>query len=107
MLAGGACADEAFRQLDSRIEVTWERTDGAGLAPGDVVAIVRGPLAPVLTAERTALNFVCHLSGVATLTRRFVDAVAAANPATRSGTPARRSPGCGPSRRPPCERAGA
>jgi nicotinate-nucleotide pyrophosphorylase (carboxylating) len=83
VLAGSACADEAFRQLDSRIEVTWERIDGAGLGPGDVVAVVRGPLAPVLTAERTALNFVCHLSGVATLTRRFVDAVAVANPATR------------------------
>ena len=57
---------------------------GPHWVPGDVVAVVRGPLAPVLTAERTALNFVCHLSGVATLTRRLVDdAAAAANPTDR------------------------
>jgi nicotinate-nucleotide pyrophosphorylase (carboxylating) len=53
------------------------------IAKGDVVATVTGPLAPVLTAERTALNFLCHLSGVATLTRRFVDTVVAVNPRTR------------------------
>jgi nicotinate-nucleotide pyrophosphorylase (carboxylating) len=83
VLAGCGCADEAFQQVDTRVEVTWHRVDGAELAPGDVVATVQGPLAPVLTAERTALNFLCHLSGVATLTRRFVDAVAAASSATR------------------------
>ena len=48
-----------------------------------MVATVTGRLRSMLTAERTALNFLCHLSGVATLTRRYVDAVAAANPATR------------------------
>ena len=57
--------------------------DGAALQPGAVVAMVGGPLASVLTAERTALNFLGHLSGVATLTRRYVDAVARANPSTR------------------------
>ena len=45
--------------------------------------MVAGPLAAVLTAERTALNFLCHLSGVATATRRLVDAVTAANPRTQ------------------------
>ena len=54
-----------------------------GWRPGTTSPMVRGPLRRVLTAERTALNFLCHLSGVATLTRRFVDAAAAANPATR------------------------
>jgi nicotinate-nucleotide pyrophosphorylase (carboxylating) len=48
-----------------------------------VVAEVSGSLRSILTAERTALNFLCHLSGIATMTRGFVDAVAAANPATR------------------------
>jgi nicotinate-nucleotide pyrophosphorylase (carboxylating) len=82
VLAGAACAAEAFARVDSAIVVAWRCLDGAGVAPGDVVATVCGPLAPVLTAERTALNFLCHLSGVATLTRRFVDAARAANPAT-------------------------
>ena len=48
-----------------------------------MVAEVSGPLRSILTAERTALNFLCHLSGVASLTRRFVTAVARANPSTR------------------------
>lgn len=83
VLAGAACATEAFGQVDPRIELRWERGDGASVAPGDVVASVAGPLASVLTAERTALNFLCHLSGVATLTHQFVVAATAANPATR------------------------
>src|SRR5207247_5089298 len=52
-----------------------------------------GGLRPTLTAERTALNFLCHLSGVATLTRRFVDAAAAANPATRVWDTRKTTPG--------------
>jgi len=77
VLAGTACADEACRQVDERISVSWQATDGDEIHPGQTVAEVSGPLASVLTAERTALNFLCHLSGVATLTRRFVDAAAA------------------------------
>ena len=57
--------------------------DGAEVVPGDVVAEVSGPLRSILTAERTALNFLCHLSGVASLTRSFVTAVRRANPSTR------------------------
>ena len=53
------------------------------VAPGDVVATVEGALRSILTAERTALNFLGHLSGIATLTRAYVDTVQAANPATR------------------------
>ena len=74
VLAGSACAEEAFRQVDPSIRVTWHRSDGGRLHPGDVVAEVRGPLAPVLTAERTALNFLCRLSGIATETSRWVAA---------------------------------
>lgn len=83
VLAGRACAAETFRQVDPALEVTWRAGDGSRVAPGTVVASVEGPLRSILSAERTALNFLCHLSGVATLTRRYVDAVAEANPATR------------------------
>jgi nicotinate-nucleotide pyrophosphorylase (carboxylating) len=51
-------------------------TDGQAVAPGDTVLEVRGPVRSLLTAERSALNLLCHLSGVATLTRRWADAVA-------------------------------
>jgi nicotinate-nucleotide pyrophosphorylase (carboxylating) len=83
VVAGRLCAEETFRQVDESIDVGWRVADGEAVHPGDVVAAVSGPMGSVLTAERTALNFLCHLSGVATATRRIVDAVAAANPATR------------------------
>ncbi len=83
VLAGRACAAETFRQVDPGLAVTWYAADGWRLAPGSVVAQVDGPLRSILSAERTALNFLGHLSGVASLTRSYVDAVAEANPATR------------------------
>ncbi len=83
VVAGQACAVEAFAQVDPAVAVTWLVPDGAMVAPGTVVATVEGPLRSILTAERTALNFLGHLSGVATLTRAYVDAVRAANPVTR------------------------
>jgi nicotinate-nucleotide pyrophosphorylase (carboxylating) len=64
-----ACVDEGLS-----VEPLLE--DGTSLEPGSRIAVVRGPLYSLLTAERTALNFLQHLSGVATLTRRFVEAVA-------------------------------
>jgi nicotinate-nucleotide pyrophosphorylase (carboxylating) len=76
VLAGVACAQETFRQVDPDIAADWLARDGAQLTPGQVIADLSGPLASILTAERTALNFLCHLSGIATLTRRFVDAAA-------------------------------
>jgi nicotinate-nucleotide pyrophosphorylase (carboxylating) len=83
ILAGRACAQEAFHTVDPAIQLDWHRDDGNRLGRGDVVALVSGPLAAVLTAERTALNFLCHLSGVATLTSRFVQAAQDARPGTR------------------------
>jgi nicotinate-nucleotide pyrophosphorylase (carboxylating) len=74
VLAGQACATETWAQLDPDVAVTWHRCDGADLDAGASVATVTGPLRSVLTGERTALNFLCHLSGVATLTRRFATA---------------------------------
>lgn len=76
VLAGTACASEAYAQLDERLRVTWSAGDGDRIEPGVPVGRVEGPLGPLLTGERTALNFLCHLSGIATLTRRFVDAAA-------------------------------
>jgi nicotinate-nucleotide pyrophosphorylase (carboxylating) len=83
VLAGRACAAETFRQIDPLLQVGWAAGDGAAVSPGLVVATVTGSLRSILTAERTALNFLGHLSGVATLTRRYVDTVQAANSSTR------------------------
>ncbi|HLM16910.1 MAG TPA: carboxylating nicotinate-nucleotide diphosphorylase, partial [Acidimicrobiia bacterium] len=73
VLAGTACATEVFTQLDAAVQVQWLLDDGDGVAPGTKVGEVSGPLQSVLTGERSALNFLCHLSGVASLTRRFVE----------------------------------
>lgn len=75
VLAGVACALEAFRRIDERVTVRALREDGAALEAGDRVLEARGPLRSIVAAERTALNFLCHLSGVATATRSLVDAV--------------------------------
>jgi nicotinate-nucleotide pyrophosphorylase (carboxylating) len=72
VLAGLACAAEAFRQLDPAIEFHAKKRDGDALKAGDVVADIAGDAHAVLTAERVALNFATHLSGIATLTAAFV-----------------------------------
>lgn len=74
VMAGIDIAAEAFQQLDPAAVFQAHRHDGDRCQPGDVVAEVRGAAGAMLTAERTALNFVQRLSGIATLTRRFVDA---------------------------------
>jgi nicotinate-nucleotide pyrophosphorylase (carboxylating) len=74
VLAGRLAADETFATVDPAIVVRWAAADGDTVAAGQELARIQGPLASVLTAERTALNLLGHLSGVATLTRRFVDA---------------------------------
>lgn len=65
------------------LEVEVLREDGARVGPGDVVLRVTAPTAALLTAERTALNLLCHLSGVATLTRRWADALEGTNARVR------------------------
>ena len=74
VLAGEPVAQMVFERLDPT--VTWESqiTDGSPLETGSVIAAVTGSLRSLLTGERTALNFLTHLSGIATLTRSFVDA---------------------------------
>ncbi len=76
VIAGLDVAAEAFRQLDPSAVFTQRVRDSARVAPGAVIADVRGSAAAMLTAERTALNFLQRLSGIATLTRRYVDAAA-------------------------------
>jgi nicotinate-nucleotide pyrophosphorylase (carboxylating) len=76
IIAGTDVAAETFRQLDPSVCFDVKRPDGSRCEPGDVVAEVRGSAASMLTAERTALNFLQRLSGIATLTRRYVDAAA-------------------------------
>jgi len=77
VLAGAPVARAVFDLvLGAGYEVLAEAGDGSPLAPGRPAMIVRGPVRGLLTAERTALNFVCHLSGIATATARWVAAVA-------------------------------
>ena len=75
ILAGTETAAEVFRLVDPAITVALHKSDGARLASGDVVLSAGGPTRSLLAAERTALNFLQQLSGIATLTREFVDAV--------------------------------
>ena len=76
-LAGRACAAEVFRQVDGTVTVQWEAADGDSVSPGQRLAVVAGPRASVFTAERSALNFLSHLSGIATEVARYAAAAAA------------------------------
>jgi nicotinate-nucleotide pyrophosphorylase (carboxylating) len=78
VIAGLDVAAEAFRQLDPVVVFTRSRNDGDRCTPGTMVADVEGSAGPMLTAERTALNFLQRLSGIATLTRKYVDRAAGA-----------------------------
>jgi len=76
VLAGFDVAAETFRQVDPAVTIARRRLDGERCAAGDEVAIVTGAARALLVAERTALNFLQRLSGIATRTRQFVDAAA-------------------------------
>jgi nicotinate-nucleotide pyrophosphorylase (carboxylating) len=95
VLAGGAVAAAVFDLVGgSAVELALHADDGAPIEPGRAVLTVSGPTRALLTAERTALNLIGHLSGVASLTRRWVDAVAGTGAAirdTRKTTPGLRT----------------
>ena len=76
VLCGRAWAEETFRQLDPRVQLAWHCADGDRLAAEQTIFEIAGPARPVLSGERTALNFLQLLSGTATAARRFVEAVA-------------------------------
>ena len=81
VVAGANTSREVFARVDPELTVEVERGDGSAVVPGDTVLTVRGRAGSILSAERVALNFLQRLSGVATLARRFVDAI--------EGTPAK------------------
>ncbi|HUZ44740.1 MAG TPA: carboxylating nicotinate-nucleotide diphosphorylase [Acidimicrobiales bacterium] len=108
VLAGTLCVEETFAQLAGpplgpsssgavsagpSVHLDWTCGDGARLEPGCVIGTVTGPLALILTAERTALNLLSHLSGVASATRLLVDAVEAAAPRCRIRDTRKTTPG--------------
>lgn len=76
VLAGTAAATEVYRQVDPDVQVTWSRHDGDIVLAGEVVGRIEGRLTALLTGERSALNLLCHCSGIATATRAYVDVVA-------------------------------
>jgi nicotinate-nucleotide pyrophosphorylase (carboxylating) len=75
IVAGLDLAATAFRLVDPAIKIEIERPDGTRLAPGDRIATIAGPARGMLTAERVALNFLGHLSGVASAAATLVEAV--------------------------------
>jgi nicotinate-nucleotide pyrophosphorylase len=74
VVAGTAPATETFHQIDAFAMVHWRAPDGTAVEAGDEIGSVEGPLRSILTAERVALNFLTHLSGIASITRRYVRA---------------------------------
>ena len=76
VFSGGEVFAAAFRLVDPRIRVELLAADASSFSPGDALAVVTGPARGVLTAERIGLNFVQRMSGVATLTARYVAEVA-------------------------------
>lgn len=93
-VAGLAVAVEAFRLLDPSLEIELVVEDGARVEPGTVLALVSGLARPILTGERTALNFLGHLSGIATATSAVVAAIEGTEAVvaeTRKTTPGLRS----------------
>jgi len=76
VLAGMSVIRRLLRRFDRKLRLANALKDGARLKPGTRIAVPTGPVASILTVERTLLNFVQRLSGIATLTRRYVDAVA-------------------------------
>ncbi|MAI77883.1 MAG: nicotinate-nucleotide diphosphorylase (carboxylating) [Deltaproteobacteria bacterium] len=92
-IAGVDLAVASFRQLDRGIKIEVQKGDGSDVLPGDPLFILNGNARAILTAERTALNFLGHLSGIATATHRLVQAVegtAAQICCTRKTTPGMR-----------------
>ena len=93
-VAGLDLAALAFRLIDPAVEIAVEHPDGSKVAPGTIIATIRGPARAMLTAERTALNFLGHLSGIASATAGIVAAVAghkAGIVCTRKTTPGLRA----------------
>lgn len=107
VVAGTACVTETYRQLAAGVSVEVHLPDGEPVIAGERIATVQGPWRAILSGERTALNFLCHLSGVATLTRRYVEAVQAVNPRCRIWDTRKTTPGLRALEKPAVRAAGA
>ena len=94
VVAGAETARDVFLRVDPQLAVTLFHASGSAVEPDDVVMEISGSVRSILTAERVALNFLQRLSGIATITRKFVDAVAGTDSQildTRKTTPGLRS----------------
>ena len=94
VVAGLQLAEAAFRALDAGVSFKINKPDGTKVLPGDVIARISGNARAILTAERVALNYLGRLSGIATLTRQYADAIAGTNARiadTRKTTPGLRA----------------
>jgi nicotinate-nucleotide pyrophosphorylase (carboxylating) len=76
VLCGAPWFSEVMRQIDAQVQIDWHYPEGASMRAGETVCTLRGPTRALLTGERCALNFLQLLSGVATFTRRYVEAIA-------------------------------
>ncbi len=93
IVAGLATVAEVLSQVDPKLELSLVCDDGDAVPARGLIGTITGPFPSLLSAERTALNFLCHLSGIATLTRSYVDIVASANPKTRVWDTRKTTPG--------------
>ena len=89
VIAGLAAAREVFKHVDHRIKFSPKVRDGKAVKKWTVIAVVSGPARGILTGERVALNFLQHLSGIATLTKKFVARVKTSTSSVESGQGAR------------------
>ncbi|KAB7739915.1 carboxylating nicotinate-nucleotide diphosphorylase [Parvibaculum sedimenti] len=93
-IAGLDCARTAFRLMDSSLKVAVQKPDGSDVMPGDIVCAIEGSARAIITGERVALNFMGHLSGIATATRaiaRAIEGTKARICCTRKTTPGLRA----------------
>lgn len=92
-IAGTACVEETMRQVDPSLELAWSVAEGDVVGAQQVLGTISGSLESILIAERTALNFLMYLSGIATNTRAYVDAATGSAQVwdTRKTTPGLRS----------------
>ena len=84
VLCGSAWFEACFRLLDKNIHIQWHAEEGARIHPNQMLCEISGNARTLLTAERCALNFLQTLSGVATVTRRYVDAIAGTSAAVQA-----------------------
>lgn len=90
ILAGHQFVEATFKKIDPKSEITWLKKDGDALAPKDIICTIKASVRTLLTGERVALNFLGHLTGIASLTNNFVQEVSHTNAKivdTRKTTP--------------------